>query len=423
MFIVLLTLFSISTAQTPETTSASPSCVSCSNGYFDGCNTCTCGSTGIAACDQRFCSQDELTAAYCIDPPTTTITAVDCAACPHGYFDGCNNCQCGTTGIAACEQQFCDKAALTTPYCKDPPTTTTASLDCTSCPHGFWDGCNKCTCSNTGMAICTLKYCPPELLTDTYCYDTPVTTSNPIIGCSNCQSYYDGCNTCSCNDNGIAMCTLQYCEIDTYEEAICNQCKSGYIKQYDECVPIDCNSCKSYFDGCNECMCNEGALLAGCTKKYCADGGTDMKCNICVNGYELNEEETECVEISTTIQPDTTGVNCDICTSGTYFDGCNTCNCDDNGMTMCTEMACVTMGDPYCISHETVGCNTCPFGRFFDGCNECECNNGTAACAEENTCVDDNKQSRCMMNDNNGVNTLKTISVMLVVIGVILCAN
>ena len=39
---------------------------------------------------------------------------------------------------------------------------------------------------------------------------------------------------------------------------------------------------------------------------------------------------------------------CETCASGSYFDGCNGCFCQDNGLSICTLIFCFEFQDPTC---------------------------------------------------------------------------
>ena len=62
-------------------------------------------------------------------------------------------------------------------------------------------------------------------------------------------------------------------------------------------------------------------------------------------------------------------IDCKTCPQG-FNDGCNRCGCDSAGQTMCTEMACVTVGKPFCI-HEKPDDTFCCQGLYAD-CMACE---------------------------------------------------
>jgi hypothetical protein len=53
-----------------------------------------------------------------------------------------------------------------------------------------------------------------------------------------------------------------------------------------------------------------------------------------------------------------------------FNDGCNSCSCDSAGQTMCTEMACFTMGKPFCNPEERTETICCQ--GLYAGCMACE---------------------------------------------------
>merc|ERR1719445_1270802 len=96
---------------------------------------------------------------------------------------------------------------------------------------------------------CTKKLCAPEMMGEAKCLDDECP--------SDCSSWYDGCNTCTCNEGKIGACTERWCF--QQEEPRC----------LDE-PASDCPSdCTTWFDGCNTCTCADGMTI-GCTKKLCA---------------------------------------------------------------------------------------------------------------------------------------------------------
>lgn len=128
------------------------------------------------------------------------------------------------------------------------------------------DGCNTCTCLDDGTLACTEIGCEP--------------------GCEPGEEVPagDGCNTCGCLEDGtIGGCTRLACE---------PECEPGTT------VPAD--------DGCNTCECNGDGTIGGCTAIGC-------------------EPDPQC-EPGTAVPAD---------------DGCNTCECNDDGtIGGCTEIAC-----------------------------------------------------------------------------------
>ena len=116
---------------------------------------------------------------------------------------------------------------------------------------------------------------------------------------SDCESYHDGCNTCSIQNGLLEACTEMFCESpkeprcldvivggptgDEEQDSCCGGGSScGYVyvdgkcvhaseclrDAYDRCVPDDC---ASYFDGCNTCSVGKSGL--GCTLVSCEAPG------------------------------------------------------------------------------------------------------------------------------------------------------
>ena len=91
------------------------------------------------------------------------------------------------------------------------------------------DGCNTCTCTDDGFWACTEIGCEP-------------TECEP----GDTRDAEDGCNTCSCDDAGMWACTDQACET--------------------ECEPGDTQPAK---DGCNTCFCDDDGTWGSCTEIAC----------------------------------------------------------------------------------------------------------------------------------------------------------
>jgi hypothetical protein len=124
---------------------------------------------------------------------------------------------------------------------------------------------------------------------------------------------------------------------------------------YGRCIPSDC---ESYHDGCNTCSIQDG-LLEACTEMYCetpkeprcldvvVSGPTGEKC--CGGGSSCGYVfvDGKCVHVTDTCLKDAYG-RCvpDDCAS--YFDGCNTCSVGEKGLG-CTLMACETPSEAKCL--------------------------------------------------------------------------
>jgi hypothetical protein len=87
----------------------------------------------------------------------------------------------------------------------------------------WFDGCNTCTIDKDGTSLCTLLYCNPEDYDEPKClvyWDVSEDReSNRMY--EDCITWFDGCNTCTRDEDGIIMCTERYCNPEDYEESKC----------------------------------------------------------------------------------------------------------------------------------------------------------------------------------------------------------
>eukprot|EP00928_Gymnodinium_smaydae_P034382 TRINITY_DN24382_c0_g1_i2.p1 TRINITY_DN24382_c0_g1~~TRINITY_DN24382_c0_g1_i2.p1 ORF type:complete len:179 (+),score=22.85 TRINITY_DN24382_c0_g1_i2:59-595(+) len=107
--------------------------------------------------------------------------------------------------------------------------------------------------------------------------------------CDGCRSYIDGCNACACTSSGGATCDARYCREDEKTQPKC-------LDEGTTCVPrdiflnelnstgcglayfMDCEGCRSFVDGCNECTCTSAGSTM-CTEMYCREEDkTQPKC-------------------------------------------------------------------------------------------------------------------------------------------------
>jgi hypothetical protein len=101
------------------------------------------------------------------------------------------------------------------------------------------DGCNTCTCTDNGLSACTKRACPVRCTVDGKTYN---------VG----DTFKVDCNTCTCTAGGMTACTKMYCPPKT-----CSY--DGNTYNVGESFPST--------DGCNTCTCGEGGV--GCTKRAC----------------------------------------------------------------------------------------------------------------------------------------------------------
>ena len=116
------------------------------------------------------------------------------------------------------------------------------------------DGCNSCSCTNDGQVACTLVACPPVKSCTFKGTKFPVGATFPAG---------DGCDFCSCTKDGQVVCTHSACaprDSCTYDG-----------KKY----PVDASFPSS--DGCNTCQCT--AYGVTCTDRVCP-----IPNNTCVRG-------------------------------------------------------------------------------------------------------------------------------------------
>lgn len=106
-----------------------------------------------------------------------------------------------------------------------------------SWPHE--DGCNTCSCTENGI-MCTLIHCPDQ-------------------GCGDHQpgdswEAGDGCNTCTCTDDRRVRCTAMACQ--------------------DDCGGREIGDSWPHEDGCNTCSCTENGII--CTRRGCPPAEPDF---------------------------------------------------------------------------------------------------------------------------------------------------
>ncbi|HIA01105.1 MAG TPA: hypothetical protein EYN66_04245 [Myxococcales bacterium] len=256
------------------------------------------------------CSGESDTGIQLCDPGTT-FTA----------DDGCNTCTCpnsGDKGAASCTELACPGGTCT------PGALITAP-----------DGCNTCTCPESGKAAegtdCTLMICPEPEQCDGVACGSPCTQ---IAGCDSV-----------CNFKGECVCDIG--EVDECEDP--ESCEPG--SQFSTTI-----------DGCEfGCTCPDSgskvnAICEGmpcppyepCADKNCGDSCTTCAPNAsdCIETEEAKacNDNGECVSAPLSQCDDT-------CEPGSTFeapDNCNSCTCPDSGKkseAACTEMACPPQDD------------------------------------------------------------------------------
>lgn len=203
----------------------------------DGCNTCGCYEDGLRT-SLLGCDGDVA------EPPTT----VTCEEGDNIYAlgvtwtcsDGCNTCTCTEEGVEqtdlACELSeppLCDGVHLPGE---------TFPCDCNTCSYN-----DDCTMNTTTIA------CPPKTCTD----------GNSSYQVGDEWDCSDGCNSCSCDEDGQVISTMLGCSPSA-------NCREGFESHQLGDV-WDCS------DGCNVCECTEEGIAstdAACLYDNCdVDGG------------------------------------------------------------------------------------------------------------------------------------------------------
>merc|ERR1719445_1614506 len=314
---------------TPEPTEAE-ACPSDCTSWFDGCNTCSCEAGVVTGCTKKLCPEQMMQEARCLDEPEVGGCPSDCSS----WFDGCNTCICNNGEIAACTYKWCPENMMEEARCLDATPEPTEAIGCPSDCSSWFDGCNTCTCNNGELGACTMKWC--------FTQEEPRCLDEPDIGeCqSDCTSWFDGCNTCTCEEGKIGMCTMKWCAVQgiprCLDESTLEPVAAPTLEPEPEC-PSDCTS---WFDGCNTCVCAEGMVI-GCTKKFCAP--EMMEEAMCLDDIPEPECPSDC---------------------SSWYDGCNTCTCNEGKIGACTERWCFQQEEP--ASDCPSNCTT-----WFDGCNTC----------------------------------------------------
>lgn len=244
--------------------------------------------------------------------PCEGMDGMFCIGESYTALDGCNTCSCGNMdGIAKCTMMACPPKPEEnqTVEVKGDEAATTCLVNGLEFEVGQEytapDGCNTCTCTDTGESACTRKACEPCSTCDgddgnTYCAGEAFLSG-------------DGCNTCRCSENGAVSCTKMACPpkegTQTKDMATTPAADTCLVNG----LEIEAGETYVAADGCNTCTCSGGDAPDACTMMACAE-----PCSTCEDG-----SETYCAGVS-------------------YLssDGCNTCTCTENGVSACTMMAC-----------------------------------------------------------------------------------
>lgn len=131
------------------------------------CNTCVCADTGRFACTLRTCFQGpqfvDTEDSVAIRPLAKRQTKLS-EPCTQGqsYEEDCNTCTCTDTGKFICTRRACYHGPQF-PDTVDTPTPAKALKKRQTEPcvvgHVYEKDCNKCTCIDTKIYVCTRRAC------------------------------------------------------------------------------------------------------------------------------------------------------------------------------------------------------------------------------------------------------------------------
>lgn len=194
----------------------------------------------------------------------------------------------------------------------------------------------------------------------------------PLPGCIVAQEFHkigasfpssDGCNTCSCIEDGNVACTLVDCIDPNPPTDGCSDGKTNFAIGASFPSPDGCNNCSCTKEGivCTEKACapdNKKCVRGGCSGQLCVNEGSDLG-----STCEWREEyacfaKATCERQANGQCGHTPSEQLDAClaATGNYCmhngewhkvgesfpstDKCNTCTCAPNGVA-CTKKACI----------------------------------------------------------------------------------
>ncbi|XP_042235106.1 kielin/chordin-like protein isoform X4 [Homarus americanus] len=239
-------------------------------------------------------------------------------------------------------------------------------------PGSRWkNDCNWCSCTETGIGMCTLMACVPEFNVE----------PEELVCEGDARWKFDHCNWCSCV-NGTGVCSKKICEQECKGDpntsrwrVECNWCRciSGYgVCTRKGCPKVimdrldntnECEGTPEWKKDCNTCNCVSGRAV--CTTKYC--GASPDTPN--TTGIEVNQEERTCTEGSR------------------WRVSCNWCFCA-NGVSSCTKLGC--RPDHDLLALESGEANCVGDSKWKVGCNWCSCHNGRGMCTKDG-CFEESK--------------------------------
>lgn len=372
--------------------------------FMEDCNKCRCSNDGQKACTRKMCPPNELSDDAQVRtepvPNGESLSSADEKDEVHLQTNGqvctpneikmqdCNRCRCANNGIGwFCTRRTCpprEKRAAVTAKCT-PGSTFMAD-----------DGCNTCHCNEDGRAACTRVMCEPlegaELLR--FRRESPESPAGPKCTPGTTFMAEDGCNTCYCDAEGRAACSLKFCASSDVS-AFRGRLQRREVNEFpgmQKCTP---GTTFRDADDCNTCYCSEDGRAA-CTRKACIRKDSEL--------YKKLQQASESSNSGASLTPDTDGqrqrrqVKEGNCTPGTTFksdDGCNNCFCDERGQAACTLMACLPNTGR--VQHKRQTSDDLPQSEVAPGTPGFSCTPRSSFKYQCNTCLcsDDGKNAGC----------------------------
>jgi hypothetical protein len=189
----------------------------------------------------------------------------------------------------------------------------------------------------------------------------------------------DGCNTCSCNTSGAAVCTSQTCSGGACGGLTGAKCPSGqYCSFASGCGASDQQgTCQAPPTICNDAVVS----VCGC------DGKTYPNACYAARASQSVQKTGECMPAPTSCTYN--GMTLDIGATVAAADGCNTCTCMSSGDVVCATKACTTG----CGGKQGTSCSNGQYCSFSAG--SCGANDATGTCATKSELCPDVVQEVC----------------------------
>jgi hypothetical protein len=381
----------------------------------DGCNSCSCTSSGQVACTERACAQ-----------PCGGFTG---KACPKDlYCDFASDAQCGAAdqmGTCKARPQVCTDIYKPVCGCDDKTYGNACSAasagvsvasdgECSAtkgCVYGgsshaagetfpSSDGCNKCTCQADGNVVCTDIACSGgsvcggllgrSCAKGEYCNFPPDAKCGAADQTGTCSAIPNGCTkelkpVCGCDGMTYGnACTAAAAGVSVASDGACGSGGTpgcDYNGKHYAITDVFMDT-----TGCNTCKCGSTPGSVECTTGACGSGKVcgGRVGNTCPTGeYCYYLPAAICGTADATGSCRTTPQACDTvyapvcgCDGNTYS---NECFAATVGVSVAQNAACGTASCDYNGTKHAAG-DSFPAA---DGCNTCKCaKDGSVTCTE-----------------------------------------